>query len=107
MCASTGRQAKEEGDNKTAKKVTVTTGGAVSTIKNKMKTDGWREKGPNRRMNRGSALLVCSNTPHGCLLPASTTHRDTHTHSDSGHNNPIERHQQRAERESEESWLHR
>ncbi len=33
------------------------------------------------RMNRASVLLLCSNTPHGCLLPATTMHRYTHTHT--------------------------
>lgn len=44
-----------------------------------------------------SALLLCSNTPHGCLLAATTLHKHTHTHtrsseSNSGYNKPIERH---------------
>lgn len=34
------------------------------------------------RMNRASVLLLCSNTPHGCLLPATTMHRYTHTHTE-------------------------
>lgn len=32
------------------------------------------------RMNRASVLL-CSNTPHGCLLPATTMHTHTHTYT--------------------------
>ena len=31
-------------------------------------------------MNKASVLLLCSNTPHGCLLPATTMHTHTHTH---------------------------
>lgn len=49
-------------------------------------TDRWRKrKGAQSfgftpyRMNRASALLLCSNTPHGCLLPETTMHRYTHT----------------------------
>lgn len=47
------------------------------------------------RMNRASVLLLCSNTPHGCLLPATTMHTHTHIYTrlpDSEHNNPIEKH---------------
>lgn len=32
------------------------------------------------RMNGASVLLPCSNTPHGCLLPATTMHTHTHTY---------------------------
>lgn len=35
------------------------------------------------RMNRAPVLLLCSNTPHGCLLPATTMHilTNTRTHT--------------------------